>query len=110
MDMTEEHTTYSTTCAIDASEAHIAYAGRMMDEQMQFAHREDDVTSHCCGQTLEPVMMPPTPTSEGYITEGEARQQGERWRPELIRITRSYRLVPGAPPPRRQPSPVRRWA
>lgn len=85
---------YADTCALDAGREHRSWMRVWMDRMMAFAAWTQDLQiSADAEETEEPVTW--SARRQRWVVEAECEQLGERWVPDLLRVTRKYRVLPG---------------
>lgn len=86
---------YADTCTLGAGDEHRAWMRIWMDRMMAFAAWTQDLRIQVVDdQELEEPVTWSSVRGE-YVTLAECRQLGERWTPDLLRVTRQYRVLSG---------------
>lgn len=86
---------YSDTCALGASAEHRAWMREWMNRMMQVAAWTQDLRVEPIddAESVQPVAW--STTLQGWATRSECLESGDRWNPDLERVTRHYRVLPG---------------
>lgn len=85
---------HKDTCSLDAPPEHREWMRVWMDRMMSFAAWTQNLRIEAVDDELEePVTW--SRQREAVVTEEECKQLGERWNPDLLRVTRTYRVLPG---------------
>lgn len=90
-----ERVAYSATGAAEADEAFWGYQRGRIDEQMAFAAWLDGVRIRFVEGTELREPMTQSLKARRLVTEDECAELGERWRPDMVRMTRAYDVLPG---------------
>ena len=89
-----EELEYADTCALHAGVVQQEWMRTWMDKLMGFAAWAQDLRVQVLpAETTQPVSW--STTRQGWATQDECEATGDRWAPELCRVTRRYRVLSG---------------